>query len=58
MSSVNVMNKDESAVNPENKVIGEVLLVTKGIPQNLTHSIFFKTSFLYTQIRMTEQARF
>ena len=42
----NVMNKDETGVNPANKVTGEVLLVKKGEAQKLEHSIFFEPGFL------------
>lgn len=45
MAIVQVMNKDESGAAPENKVIGEVVQVTKGIAQQLTHSIFFEDGF-------------
>lgn len=45
MAIVQVMNKDESGAAPENKVTGEVVQVTKGIAQQLAHSIFFEDGF-------------
>lgn len=45
MAIVQVMNKDESGTAPENKVTGEVVQVTKGIAQQLAHSIFFEDGF-------------
>lgn len=45
MAIVQVMNKDESGAAPENKVSGEVVQVTKGIAQQLAHSIFFEDGF-------------
>lgn len=45
MAIVQAMNKDESGNAPENKVTGEVVQVTKGIAQQLAHSIFFEDGF-------------
>ena len=58
MTIIQVMNKDESGTAPGNKVTGEVVQVTKGIAQQLAHSIFLKTVFIFMKTPPIKQTRF